>query len=135
MPKLRAAMHRDTVFAFADRDCVLIYPDIVNTILAFSYRPAATASGLDLGKVGKPFIDAVAEALGQKKMRVVETDGSAYLRGRTQWDSGADLVCASPGVFLPTTATPTPTPSCASKASRSSPYRAPNWPGSRWWAF
>ena len=31
MPKLRAAMHLDTVFTFADRDCVLIYPDIVNT--------------------------------------------------------------------------------------------------------
>ena len=39
MPKLRAAMHLDTVFTFADRDCVLIYPDIVNVIEAFSYRP------------------------------------------------------------------------------------------------
>lgn len=39
MPKLRAAMHLDTVFTFADRDCVLIYPDIVNEIEAFSYRP------------------------------------------------------------------------------------------------
>src|SRR6185312_1190068 len=26
MPKLRAAMHLDTVFTFADRDCVLLYP-------------------------------------------------------------------------------------------------------------
>ena len=33
MPKLRAAMHLDTVFTFADRDCVLIHPDIVNQIL------------------------------------------------------------------------------------------------------
>jgi arginine deiminase len=32
MPKLRAAMHLDTVLTFADRDCVLIYPDIVNGI-------------------------------------------------------------------------------------------------------
>src|SRR5262245_35205183 len=28
MPKIRAAMHHDTVFTFADRDCVLLYPDI-----------------------------------------------------------------------------------------------------------
>ena len=41
MPKLRAAMHIDTVFTFADRDCVLIYPDIVNKIECFSYRPGA----------------------------------------------------------------------------------------------
>ena len=39
MPKLRAAMHLDTVFTFADRDCVLIYPDIVDGIEGFSYRP------------------------------------------------------------------------------------------------
>ncbi len=42
MPKLRAAMHLDTVFTFADRDCVLLYPDIVNNISAYSYRPADT---------------------------------------------------------------------------------------------
>ncbi|MFP3758722.1 arginine deiminase family protein, partial [Cupriavidus sp. SIMBA_020] len=29
MPKIRAAMHLDTVFTFADRDCVLIAPDFM----------------------------------------------------------------------------------------------------------
>ncbi len=32
MPKLRAAMHLDTVFTFADRDVVTIYPEIVDAI-------------------------------------------------------------------------------------------------------
>ena len=45
MPKLRAAMHIDTVFTFADRDCVLIYPDIVNKIECFSYRPGPRRRG------------------------------------------------------------------------------------------
>ena len=45
LPRLRAAMHLDTVFTFADRDCVLLYPDIVNSITAFSYRPANTRAG------------------------------------------------------------------------------------------
>jgi arginine deiminase len=100
MPKLRAAMHLDTVFTFADRDCILIYPDIVNTITAFSYRPANNPSGVTLTKDNKPFTDVVAEALGLKKLRVVETGGSAYMRERTQWDSGANLVCAAPGVVF-----------------------------------
>jgi arginine deiminase len=100
MPRLRAAMHLDTVFTFADRDCVLIYPDIVNTITAFSYRPANTPSGISLTKDNKPFTQVVAEALGLKKLRVVETGGSAYMRERTQWDSGANLVCAAPGVVF-----------------------------------
>ena len=33
-------------------------------------------------------------------MRVVETGGTAYMRERTQWDSGANLVCVSPGVVF-----------------------------------
>ena len=100
MPKLRAAMHLDTVFTFADRDCVLLYPDIVYNIHAYSYRPAKTPSGIELRKDKKPFVETVGEALGLKKLRVVETGGTAYMRERTQWDSGANLVCASPGVVF-----------------------------------
>lgn len=103
MPKLRAAMHLDTVFTFADRDCVLIHPDIVNRIDCFSYRPAdgggEGAAGLDLRKDKGTLVETVGEALGVK-MRVVETGGDDYVRERTQWDSGANLVCASPGVVF-----------------------------------
>jgi arginine deiminase len=100
MPKLRAAMHLDTVFTFADRDCVLIYPDIVNEIEAFSYRPGEKPGSLDLHKDRGSFVETVRDALGLKEMRVVETGGNAYVRERTQWDSGANLVCLSPGVVL-----------------------------------
>lgn len=99
MPKLRAAMHLDTVSTFAGRDCVLIYPDIVDKIDAFSYRPDGKG-GLELHKDKGSFVDTVRDALGLKKMRVVETGGSDYMRERTQWDSGANLVCASPGVVF-----------------------------------
>ncbi|MFS8054865.1 arginine deiminase [Rhizobium sp. BR 317] len=100
MPKLRAAMHLDTVFTFADRDCVLIYPDIVNTITAFSYRPGSKPGTVDLHKDSGDFVQTVRDALGLKEMRVVETGGNDYMRERTQWDSGANLVCASPGVVF-----------------------------------
>jgi arginine deiminase len=99
MPKLRAAMHLDTVFTFADRDCVLLYPDIVDGIEAFSYRPDGNG-GVELHKDSGSFVDTVRDALGLNKMRVVETGGNAYMRERTQWDSGANLVCASPGVVF-----------------------------------
>ena len=100
LPKLRSAMHLDTVFTFADRDCVLLYPDIVYEIHAYSYRPGDKPGQLDLRKEKKPFVDVVAEALGLARLRVVETGGDAYIRERTQWDSGANLVCASPGVVF-----------------------------------
>ena len=98
MPKIRAAMHLDTVFTFADRDCVLLAPDFMNQTKTFSYRPSDHPSGVEFHAENKPFVDVVAEALGIKKMRVVEAGGSDYQRERTQWDSGANLVCASPGV-------------------------------------
>jgi arginine deiminase len=98
MPKLRAAMHLDTVFTFADRDCVLIYPDIANRIECFSYRPDGNG-GVELHRDGM-LIETVKEALGLKQLRVIETGGNDYTRERTQWDSGANLVCASPGVVF-----------------------------------
>lgn len=99
MPKLRAAMHLDTVLTFADRDCLLIYPDIVHHIQAFSYRPGGN-DGIDFRKDEGTLVETIADALGVREMRVVETGGNAYLRERTQWDSGANLVCASPGVVF-----------------------------------
>jgi len=98
MPKIRAAMHLDTVFTFADRDCVLLAPDFLAKTTTFSYRPSSHPSGVELVAEKKPFVDVVAQALGFKKLRVVEAGGSDYQRERTQWDSGANLVCASPGV-------------------------------------
>lgn len=100
MPKLRAAMHLDTVFTFADRDCVLLYPDIVDKIHAYSYRPGDKPGTVDLHRDEGSLVDTVRDALGLKQMRVIETGGNDYMRERTQWDSGANLVCASPGVVF-----------------------------------
>jgi arginine deiminase len=99
LPKRRASMHLDTVFTFADADCVLVYPDIVDGVSAYSYRPADDG-GLALHREGKPFTDVVADALRLPELRVVETGGDAYVRERTQWDSGANLLATSPGVVF-----------------------------------
>ena len=48
MPKIRAAMHLDTVFTFADRDCVLLAPDFLAKTTTFSYRPSKHPSGVEL---------------------------------------------------------------------------------------
>jgi arginine deiminase len=100
MPKLRAAMHLDTVFTFADRDCVLQYPDIMDHVQTFSLYPSDKPSGIEIRKDEGRFAEVVGRALGVKKMRIIETGGNAYMRERTQWDSGANLVCASPGVVF-----------------------------------
>ncbi len=100
MPKLRAAMHLDTVFTFADRDVVTIYPEIVNNIQTFTLVPSDTAPGLEVVEENKPFVEVVAAALGLPELRVVETGGTAYDSERQQWDSGNNLVAVSPGVVF-----------------------------------
>lgn len=100
LPKMRAAMHLDTVLTFADRDLVLAYPDIVHGIEAFSYYPSDRPGGVELRKESGTFLDTIAGALGLERLRVVETGGNVYVRERTQWDSGANLLALSPGVVM-----------------------------------
>lgn len=100
MPKLRAAMHLDTVFTFCDRDVVSLYPDIVYRMNAISLRPGGKPNGIEVTREKKPFIEVVAEALNLKKLRVVETGGNAYATERQQWDSGNNYVALAPGVVV-----------------------------------
>src|SRR5215471_1233451 len=72
IPKIRAAMHLDTVFTFADRDCVLLAPDFLAKTTTFSYRPSNHPSGVEFHAENKPFVEVVREALGLKKLRIVE---------------------------------------------------------------
>ena len=100
MPKLRAAMHLDTVFTFADRDVVTLFPDIVDGVHTISLRPSDKPGGIEVTRETRPFVYVVAEALGLKKLRVVPTGGDAYAAERQQWDSGNNLVALSPGVVM-----------------------------------
>jgi arginine deiminase len=54
MPKLRAAIHLDTIFTFANRDPVTIYPGIVHGIHAFTLRPSDTPPGFEVTEETRP---------------------------------------------------------------------------------
>ena len=99
MPKLRAAMHLDTIFTFADRDCVTIFPEIVNSIHTFTLRPGDKTT-VDVTEEKDSFTDVVAAALNLPRLRVVSLAGEAYADERQQWDSGNNLVAVSPGVVF-----------------------------------
>jgi arginine deiminase len=99
MPRLRSAMHLDTVFTFADRDLVTYYPDIVDGIQAFSLRPSDDG-GIEVTDEKDSFVDVVASALGLAKLRTVEPGGGWYAGERQQWDSGNNAVAVEPGVVF-----------------------------------
>jgi arginine deiminase len=100
MPKLRAAMHLDTVFTFADRDIVTLYPTIVDAIHPFTLVPgdSGTVDVIDEGST--PWVDVVARSLGLPSLQVIATGGDVYQSERQQWDSGNNAVALEPGVVF-----------------------------------
>jgi len=99
MPKLRAAMHLDTVFTFADRDIATAYRDIVDGIHTFSLRPG-DREPVEVTEEKVSFPEVVADALGLSDLRVLDTGGDAYANERQQWDSGNNVVAVAPGVVF-----------------------------------
>jgi arginine deiminase len=101
MPKLRAAMHLDTVMTFVDRDVVTVYPSIVDHIHAFTLVPSDRPPGLEvIDHEGSAFVDVVAGALGLSGLRTIGTGGDVYHSERQQWDSGNNAVALEPGVVV-----------------------------------
>ncbi|HZE41862.1 MAG TPA: arginine deiminase [Stackebrandtia sp.] len=100
MPKLRSAMHLDTVFTFVDRDVVTAYPPIMDAVHAISLRPD-DVTGVHVTDEGdRRFTEVVAEALDVGRLRVIETGGDPYTSERQQWDSGNNAVALEPGVVF-----------------------------------
>ena len=99
MPRLRAAMHLDTIFTFADRDCVTTFPEIADGIHPFTLRPG-DKTPIDVTEEKEPFTDVVAAALNLPRLRIVNLGGEAYADERQQWDSGNNLVALEPGVVV-----------------------------------
>ncbi|NKY38095.1 arginine deiminase [Cellulomonas septica] len=101
MPRLRAAMHLDTVMTFVDVDTVLVHPPIVDAIHAFVLRPGDGAAGLHITDMGAtPFLDVVAAAMGLPYLCEIQTGGDRYESERQQWDAGNNAVALEPGVVF-----------------------------------
>jgi arginine deiminase len=101
MPKLRAAMHLDTVFTFVDRDIVTLYPTIMDAVHTFTLLPTDKAPGVEVVDEGSAsFVDVIARALGLGSIQVIDTGGDVYQSERQQWDSGNNAVALEPGVVF-----------------------------------
>lgn len=99
MPKLRSAMHLDSVFTVADRDLVTYYPGIVDGIHTFSLRPGDNGA-FEVTEEKDPFVKVVADAMGLKRLRTIKPGGDWYAGERQQWDSGNNVVAVEPGVVF-----------------------------------
>lgn len=99
MPKLRAAMHLDTVCTFAAEDCVTVYRAIVDGITPFTLRPGEPGRPHVTAETA-PFLEVVRDALGLDTLRVVNTGGDDFAAERQQWDGANNVVAVRPGVVF-----------------------------------
>ena len=101
MPKLRAAMHLDTVFTFADRDIVTLYPTIMDAVHTFTLLPVGRRPGSRSSTRERRRSSTWSPApSGCRELRVIETGGDVYESERQQWDSGNNAVALEPGVVF-----------------------------------
>ena len=65
----------------------------------FSLRPQDDSGRFDV-REERSFLEAVQDALGLEKLRVVPTGGDRFQAEREQWDDGNNVVAIEPGVVV-----------------------------------
>ena len=98
MPKMRSAMHLDTVMTMVDRDAFTIYPGLRNVLVGYRLEPREP-SGVRVEREPDLYA-AIASALGLPSLRLIETGGDHYEAEREQWDDGNNVLAIAPGVVV-----------------------------------
>ncbi len=89
----RATMHLDTVCTMVDRDAVVMFPAVADTLSAWTVT-AAGVSGPE------PFLVAAAKAMQTDELRVVDTGLDPVTAEREQWDDGNNTLALAPGLVV-----------------------------------
>jgi len=94
----RATMHLDTVCTMVDRDAVVMYPAVRDTLSAYPIRPDDDGGVLVDGPF--PFLEAAAKAMDIDRLRVIDTGLDPVTAEREQWDDGNNTLAVAPGVVV-----------------------------------
>jgi arginine deiminase len=97
----RATMHLDTVCTMVDRDAVVMYPAVRETLSAYTLTPGGDdgrGPGVRISGPA-PFLEAAGAAMGTR-LRVVETGLDPVTAEREQWDDGNNTLALAPGVVV-----------------------------------
>jgi arginine deiminase len=94
----RAQMHLDTVCTMVDTDAVVMYPNIVDSLSAFTISRNGDG-GVKIDDAA-PFLEAAANAMQIEKLRVIATGLDPITAEREQWDDGNNTLALAPGVVV-----------------------------------
>jgi len=100
----RATMHLDTVVTMVDVDKVVMYPNVADTLQAFTVTNTGGAGRTDhveLAVAGpEPFFTAAARAMSIDRLAVIDTGLDPVTAEREQWDDGNNTLAISPRVAV-----------------------------------
>ncbi len=94
----RATMHLDTICTMVDRDAVVMFPAVADTLSAFAVT-SREGEGLHVGEP-RPFLEAAAAAMGVDRLRTIDTGLDPVTAEREQWDDGNNTLALAPGLVV-----------------------------------
>jgi arginine deiminase len=97
MPKLRSAMHLDTVMTMVDRDAFTIYPGMKDALVGYRLEPGPSRVRVEREP---DLYAAIARALELPGIRLIATGGDFYEAQREQWADGNNVLAIAPGVVV-----------------------------------
>jgi arginine deiminase len=100
LPHSRGYMHLDTVMTMVDRDAITAFPDVIDGARVWSLRPGDAPELPVVERFSGGVVDALEQALGVDRMRVIATGGDPFESEREQWNDGNNLLCLEPGVVI-----------------------------------
>jgi arginine deiminase len=105
----RATMHLDTICTLVDVDKMVVYPNMADSLIAFTVKPTGEAPDyerssdgdlvLEVGKA-EPFLVAAAAAMGIDRLHRIDTGLDPVTAEREQWDDGNNTLALAPRVAV-----------------------------------
>ncbi|HIV57566.1 MAG TPA: arginine deiminase [Candidatus Stackebrandtia faecavium] len=89
----RATMHLDTVCTMVDVDAMVMYPNIVDHLMAYTIT---CKEGVNPTSAPRPFLTAAAEAMEIETLRLIDTGLDPVTAEREQWDDGNNTLAIAP---------------------------------------
>ncbi|HSK22278.1 MAG TPA: arginine deiminase [Egicoccus sp.] len=98
LPKVRAAMHLDTIVTQVDVDAFITYPTMTASLRAYALTPRSDG-GLDVAE-HDGFVQGLAWAAGLDHARAIEPSLGSVRAEREQWNDANNTLALRPGVVV-----------------------------------
>lgn len=99
LPKVRAAMHLDTVVTMVDRDAFIVYPSLIGDVRSYQVTADPSGPGVSIREASS-LAEGLAWAAGIDQARIIAPDLSSVSAAREQWNDANNTFALAPGEVI-----------------------------------